>query len=94
MTATKAVHNISFDPHNMHVFASYSEQDMVVKVWDMRKMVEPVWSRVASLCMTALPETREWSTYNAEEWSASPCFRLLDRVCKRLAYFSMKSQVQ
>jgi WD40 repeat protein len=42
ITATKAVNDICFNPFNSNMFASHSEPDAVVKVWDMRKMTEAV----------------------------------------------------
>ncbi|KNC79286.1 hypothetical protein SARC_08318 [Sphaeroforma arctica JP610] len=53
---TRAVHNLTFDPYRSHVFASISEVESTVKVWDMRSMVDPVMT-----IQTALPAVcMEW----------------------------------
>eukprot|EP01134_Creolimax_fragrantissima_P001863 CFRG1863T1 len=55
---TRAVGNLTFNPYRSHVFASTSETESVVRVWDIRAMVDPVMSiQTASpvVCMEWCP---------------------------------------
>lgn len=69
ITATKAVNDIAFNPFNSNMFASHSESDAVVKLWDMRKMTEAVcrpWQPIAAMLLKQEAISLEPESYLAQ----------------------------